>query len=198
MFPSPDEIRRSIGGYRSGASIHTPDSTTPAMQKQLSYLKPKMVYWAGDGVTSKATSEVPEAVREAGRRRAAPHIKTYVSFSDDKMQTIDWAMMTSANISKQAWGELPNKNGEVRIASWELGVVVWPELFKDAGHEKATMVPTFKTSIPPTAQDVEGETFVGFRMPYDLPLVPYEDGEKLWCNKIAHTEPDWMGKSWPE
>ena len=38
---------------------------------------------------------------KARRHPAAPHIKTYVRFSDESMQTVDWAMMTSANLSTQ-------------------------------------------------------------------------------------------------
>jgi tyrosyl-DNA phosphodiesterase 1 len=85
-------------------------------------------------------------IREAGRRRAAPHIKTYVRFSDASKTEIDWALVTSANISKQAWGDAINAAGEVRICSYELGVVVWPELY----GEGAKMQPTFKQDMPGT------------------------------------------------
>lgn len=193
VFPSPDEIRRSIGGYASGASIHAPNNTTPAQQKQMNYLRSKMCYWAGDGNDSRQ----PRTVREAGRRRAAPHIKTYLRFSCEDCKTLDWAMMTSANLSKQAWGELPNKNGEVRIQSWELGVIVWPQLFAE-DDTGAIMVPTFKQDTP-ADEPGSAETVVkiGLRMPYDLPLVPYAQGEKPWCNKVPHEELDWMGETWP-
>lgn len=199
MFPSADEIRRSIGGYGSGSSIHTPDSSKPGQQKQLEYLKPFMCYWAGDGDGVPA-SDAP--IREAGRRRAAPHIKTYARFSDDAMNRIDWAMMTSANLSKQAWGEVPNAGDEVKVASFELGVVVWPDLFKDGADDEVVMTPTFKTNTP-DLEAVKTEhgsvaKVVGFRMPYDLPVVPYIEGEVPWCNKIPHSEVDWKGESWKE
>ncbi len=38
---------------------------------------------------------------------------------------------------------------------------------------------------------------VGWRMPYDLPLVPYGKDEKPWCATEACDEPDWMGRVWP-
>lgn len=196
VFPTPDEIRRSIGGYHSGASIHTPENTKPGQQKQLDYLRPKMVHWAGNKLD--VVPNTTDTIRDAGRRRAAPHIKTYVCY-DEHMESIDWAMMTSANISKQAWGELPNKNGEVRIHSWELGVIVWPQLFSGSDSDTCSMIPVFKTDKPVANQSVgtPGSTIVGFRMPYDLPLVPYEEDEELWCNKVRHDVPDWMGNSWP-
>ena len=79
---------------------------------------------------------------DAGRRRAAPHVKTYIRYADEK--TLDWALITSANISKQAWGDSRNAAGEVRIASYELGVLFWPSLY----DETSSMVPTFKTDVP--------------------------------------------------
>jgi tyrosyl-DNA phosphodiesterase-1 len=62
-------------------------------------------------------------------------------------------MVTSANLSKQAWGAIANKDGEVRIQSYEVGVVVWPALFadvdeKDARKEEVSMVPVFGRDIP--------------------------------------------------
>ncbi len=47
VFPTPDEIRRSLDGYGSGASIHT-KIQSPQQQKQLQYLKPIFCHWAND------------------------------------------------------------------------------------------------------------------------------------------------------
>lgn len=112
---------------------------TPAQRKQLELLKPMLCHWAGD---EKSGSDV----RLAQRRRAAPHIKTYIRFSDESMTSVDWALMTSANLSKQAWGEEINGKGEVRICSYEIGVVVWPALWDDGGE--AEMVPVFGKDAP--------------------------------------------------
>ncbi len=140
IFPTPDDVRRSLDGYQSGASIHTKIQTA-AQLKQLQYLKPILRHWAGDGGQNK---DPASRIMEAGRRLAAPHIKTYVRFCDASKTEIDWALLTSANISKQAWGEACNAAGESRICSYELGVLVWPELW----GENAKMVPTFKRDIP--------------------------------------------------
>ncbi|OXV09845.1 hypothetical protein Egran_02389, partial [Elaphomyces granulatus] len=171
IFPTADEIRRSLNGYGSGGSIHMKLQST-AQQKQLQYMRPYFCHWAGDKETStrktldttgaEATKKQIYAgnnaivKREAGRRRAAPHIKTYIRFSDaGEMDRIDWAMVTSANFSTQAWGAAANANGEVRICSWEIGVIVWPDLFADdypgtIGGECAMveMVPCFKQDLP--------------------------------------------------
>lgn len=157
VFPTADEVRRSLDGYAAGQSIHT-RIEGPAQQKQLHYLRPILCYWAGD---EERPMSVPQAstpsttpVREAGRRRAAPHIKTYVRFADSEMTRIDWAMVTSANLSVQAWGALPDKDSKVRISSYEIGVVVWPALFADMDSdtgEGATTTTQKQDSAPTTS-----------------------------------------------
>lgn len=190
-----------------------------AQQKQLQYLKPYLCHWAGDSGDSgkhnkKRSIEQFENIRkprEAGRRRAAPHIKTYIRFTGADMTKIDWAMITSANLSTQAWGAALNGNGEVRICSWEVGVMVWPSLYSDdSGNNTAEMVPTFQRDVPDNAsldsgstsncmaQDSGLHTVVGFRMPYDLPLTPYGADDIPWCATAPHSEPDWMGQTWED
>lgn len=209
VFPTPDEIRRSIDGYSSGGSIHM-KTQSAAQAKQLAYLKPMLCHWAGDAglQTSQSSSSMtmsPANIRPAGRRRAAPHIKPYVRFADSSMTSIDWAMMTSANLSTQAWGAATNATGEVRICSYEIGVVVWPALWGEDVEEGAQMVPVFGKDTPGLGEDEIGgagvakeiKTKVGWRIPYDLPLVPYGKDEQPWCATMPYVEPDWMGRSWP-
>lgn len=169
-----------------------------AQQKQLQYLRPYLCHWAGD------VSETffPLNIQDAGRRRAAPHIKTYIRFADAQMETIDWALVTSANLSTQAWGAAANASGEVRICSWEVGVLVWPELLTEPepqGQAQSIMVPCFKKDLPGVSQ-VSGcpktEALTGFRMPYDLPLTSYSAQDVPWCATMSHLEPDWCGQTW--
>lgn len=47
VFPSADEIRRSLDGYASGGSIHTKIQSAQQMQ-QLNYLRPMLHHWAND------------------------------------------------------------------------------------------------------------------------------------------------------
>jgi tyrosyl-DNA phosphodiesterase-1 len=51
IFPTPDEIRRSLNGYRSGNAIHMKIQSA-AQVKQLQYLNPMLCHWAGDSPTS--------------------------------------------------------------------------------------------------------------------------------------------------
>ena len=204
IFPTADEIRRSLNGYSSGGSIHM-KTQSAAQAKQLDYLRPMLCHWAGDeAIQTTASSSSAADIREAGRRRAAPHIKTYIRFSDNSMTKIDWTMITSANLSTQAWGAATNPAGEVRICSYEIGVVVWPALWDDGIEGSAEMVPVFKKDSLDTLQTDKGDktesgvrTKVGVRMPYDLPLIPYGDDEMPWCATTPDSEPDWMGRVWP-
>ncbi|KAF5875700.1 putative tyrosyl-dna phosphodiesterase protein [Botrytis fragariae] len=166
IFPTADEVRRSINGYASGNAIHT-KILTPAQEKQLAYLKPMLCHWAGDGAQHSSPSSSPSnspsqsstpsepKIQEAYRKRAAPHIKTYIRFSSDtssnssSQRSIDWVLVTSANLSKQAWGEPLNSAGEVRICSYEIGVLVWPDLWgKKQSGKKVKMVPCFGSDTP--------------------------------------------------
>lgn len=226
VFPTSEEIRHSFDGYVSGASIHM-KLQSAQQQKQLEYLQPMLRHWDPSGELYAIRNTVP-GTRGSLRRRAAPHIKTYIRFSSAKMDRIDWAMLTSANLSKQAWGEMEKdgKNGEgkeVRISNYELGVVVWPALFDDMGDgqnagpetvavcgaqtsKQAVMVPVFAKNTPDAADMIvtraEGEAgqshgvTVGFRMPYDLPLVSYSQSDVPWCATAEHNEPDWKGLIW--
>jgi tyrosyl-DNA phosphodiesterase-1 len=171
-----------------------------AQQKQLQYLKPYLCHWTGD-----VAGQLPPESRDAGRRRAAPHIKTYLRFTDARrMDEIDWALVTSANLSTQAWGAAVNASGEVRICSWEVGVLIWPELFITEEEKKekksVVMVPCFKQDDPDTSRttpsDGAAALQVGFRMPYDLPLTPYSAQDVPWCATMAHSQPDWLGQTW--
>ncbi|TAQ91076.1 hypothetical protein B7494_g635 [Chlorociboria aeruginascens] len=189
IFPTADEIRRSLNGYKSGSAIHT-KIQSPAQQKQLLYLKPILYHWAGDGAQHSSGSSAH--ISDAGRKRAAPHIKTYIRFANSERSAIDWALVTSANLSRQAWGEAMNAAGEIRICSYEIGVLVWPELF----GEKATMVPTFKSDTPPLGSVDDNEMVVGLRMPYDLPLVQYGKDDVPWCASSSYNEPDWTGQTY--
>ncbi|KAI0098127.1 phospholipase D/nuclease [Hypoxylon sp. NC0597] len=186
IFPTPDELRRSLDGYASGGSIHMKIQSS-TQTKQLQYMRPIFHHWAND--CEKGIIEKGE-IRDGGRKRAAPHIKTYIRYNENK--SIDWALLTSANISKQAWGEATNGSGQIRIASWEIGVLVWPGLFDG----KAKMVGTFMKDTP-TKEDLEGdEPLVGLRIPYSLPLQRYGESEVPWVATARYTVPDWTGRVW--
>ncbi|KAI9839277.1 MAG: hypothetical protein M1819_003272 [Sarea resinae] len=167
IFPTAHEIRESLDGYSSGTSIHTKIQTA-AQAKQVAYLRPLLRHWTSSSSSSHSPSDNTTEVhrREAHRSLAAPHIKTYVRFTSPSMTQIDWALVTSANLSTQAWGAAPPAYGghEVRICSWEIGVVVWPALFAEdksdgvgSMEQEMEMVPVFGRDLPDRSH-AESET----------------------------------------
>lgn len=141
-----------------------------------------------------ATAELPgdAVIRDAGRKRAAPHIKTYIRYANKSHDTIDWALVTSANLSKQAWGDAKSSAGEMRVSSYEIGVMVWPELFA----EDAVMTAAFLGDTVGEEDEHRETPVVSLRMPYSLPLQAYGKQEVPWVATASHTEPDWMGRIW--
>lgn len=215
IYPTPSDLRSALTGYATGGSIHTKTST-PANQKQVALLKPQLHRW---GIQSPNTSHC------AGRHMIPPHIKTYISFSskptvDNPKPDINWALLTSANLSQQAWGTIPKlpKNSTdpgdavVHIQSYEIGVLVWPELFIDEPEHdpedldekevrSVRMVPVFGKDMPEPINTLQArgkqEVLVGLRMPYDLPLTPYAANEMPWSPGENYMEPDRLGRTWP-
>lgn len=204
IFPTPDEIRVSLNGYESGGAIHL-KAISIANLKQIDYMRPYLCRWSAS-LAPPSTGGVPGPIRLAGRARAAPHIKTYIRFNEQACQTISWALLTSANLSYQAWGSAPaaSKGGgleipgpederEIRICSYEAGVLVYPELFTEEGKE-VVMKPLLHEDKLGDREDAKVK--VGIRIPYDLPLVKYKPREMPWSPGRSYAELDCLGQSY--
>lgn len=125
IYPTPSNVASSLDGYSSGGSIHT-KAQSAAHLKQITSLRSTLSQW----------TEGPLPAFRAKRHEAAPHIKTYLQYrerptAENPAPEIDWALLTSANLSTQAWGAFRDKEKEVVVQSFEIGVLVWPELFSD-------------------------------------------------------------------
>ena len=70
LYPTPTNVATSLDGYSAGGSIHT-KAQTPAHLTQISNLRPYFHQWTAN------SSEH----HSSGRATAAPHIKTYTSFT---------------------------------------------------------------------------------------------------------------------
>ncbi|XP_032673188.1 probable tyrosyl-DNA phosphodiesterase isoform X2 [Odontomachus brunneus] len=93
-----------------------------------------------------------------GRTRAMPHIKSYTRVSPD-LKSIPWFVLTSANLSKAAWGgQYYNKYS---IKNYEVGVVFLPKFI------------TKTTTFP--IKDEDNSAVPIFPIPYDLPLHRYNE-----------------------
>ncbi|KAK7710969.1 hypothetical protein SLS57_008288 [Botryosphaeria dothidea] len=105
IFPTVSDIRTSLDGYYSGASIHLKTQSTK-QQKQLSYMRPKFCRWS-------TTFGSEPAVASALRGSAASHIKTYIRAGkcrdEDRMGDVDERKFVYAGLGCAAvrgrWGE---------------------------------------------------------------------------------------------
>lgn len=64
---------------------------------------------------------------KAGRKTVMPHIKTYARISGGELE---WFLLTSANLSRAAWGQFQKEKTQIYIKSYELGVLFCRELFQ--------------------------------------------------------------------
>uniref|UniRef100_A0A4W4EK37 Tyrosyl-DNA phosphodiesterase 1 n=1 Tax=Electrophorus electricus TaxID=8005 RepID=A0A4W4EK37_ELEEL len=95
VYPSVDDVRTSLEGYPAGGSL--PYSIQTA-QKQL-WLHSYFHHWRAE---------------TSGRSSAMPHIKIYTRASPDFSQ-LAWFLVTSANLSKAAWGALEKNNTQMMV-----------------------------------------------------------------------------------
>ncbi|XP_058804386.1 probable tyrosyl-DNA phosphodiesterase [Phymastichus coffea] len=108
------------------------------------------------------------------RTRAMPHCKCYTRISPDETE-IPWFVLTSANVSKGAWGKI--MRGRVfYINNYEVGVVFIPDILIN------------QTAFP--IKNTENTKAPLFLLPYDLPLTPYKpiDEPFVIINKLNEFE----------
>jgi tyrosyl-DNA phosphodiesterase-1 len=190
LFPHVKDVQDSLEGYRSGSSIHMKTTSTTG-KPQILRLRSRFCQWS-PGLEDHEQVHGKEW-RDGLRGPAAPHVKTFMRFSYD-FKKIEWALLTSANLSKQAWGEMPNKEGKVRICSYEVGVMVFPQLFSENG--KIEMVPSFGKDTLEVARKEENTVQIPLRMPYGLPPIPYQAEQVAWSTDVVHNGQDRHGRKW--
>ncbi|CAN6618988.1 hypothetical protein TRVA0_007S02564 [Trichomonascus vanleenenianus] len=135
VFPTVEQVKQSINGYGSGCALHF-KRQTDAQKKQLAYMQARLHRYVA---------------QKAGRQPAAPHIKTYARIShrqnDEEAETerlesggieLEWFLLTSANLSKHAWGIIPKGKQSEWIQSWECGVLITKDCYGDYPGKGAT------------------------------------------------------------
>ncbi|XP_056240124.1 tyrosyl-DNA phosphodiesterase 1 [Seriola aureovittata] len=165
VYPSVEDVRTSLEGYPAGGSL--PYSIQTA-QKQL-WLHSYFNRWKAN---------------TTGRSHAMPHIKTYMRTSPDFTQ-LAWFLVTSANLSKAAWGALEKNNTQVMVRSYELGVLYVPSAFD------MKTFPVHKNPFPVSSSSS------GFPVPFDLPPTCYSPKDQPWIWNIPYSQaPDTHGNIW--
>lgn len=168
VYPSKENVRHSLEGYPAGAALPYSIRTATRQPYFTSYLH----QWRSDC---------------RGRTRASPHIKTYTRASNDGTQ-IAWFLVTSANMSKAAWGSLEKNGAQLLVRSYELGVLFLPEHFG---------VRSFTICRPTSDEQAVKRNGLPFPFPFDLPPVPYGKDDRPWIWDIAYLDkPDSNGNVW--
>ncbi|XP_017380047.1 tyrosyl-DNA phosphodiesterase 1 [Cebus imitator] len=166
IYPSVENVRTSLEGYPAGGSL--PYSIQTA-EKQ-NWLHSYFHKWSAE---------------TSGRSNAMPHIKTYMRPSPD-FSKIAWFLITSANLSKAAWGALEKNGTQLMIRSYELGVLFLPSAFG---------LDSFKVKQKFFADSQEPMTT--FPVPYDLPPELYGSKDRPWIWNIPYVKaPDTHGNMW--
>lgn len=155
VYPSYNNVMNSHDGVLGGGclpyggKVHT---------KQV-WLEKYMYQWKADG---------------RARTKAMPHIKTYCRWTDKKLF---WFILTSANLSKAAWGSF-NKSNKIstpfRISNYEAGVLFLPKFIVNNDYfqmhaEEGNDVPVFPSL-------------------YDIPLTPYGCDDTPFLSDILFGE----------
>ncbi|XP_039119814.1 tyrosyl-DNA phosphodiesterase 1 isoform X2 [Dioscorea cayenensis subsp. rotundata] len=194
IWPTVEDVRCSLEGYAAGSCIPSPQKN---VEKDV-----LNKYWA----KWKAT--------HVGRCRAMPHIKTYTRYNG---QNLAWFLLTSANLSKAAWGALQKNNSQLMIRSYELGVLFLPTTVQRHGSvfsctangkpEQGERVPpkngdTFKSKLVTLCWKENGRISssteaVQLPVPYQLPPQPYTHEDVPWSWDRRYTKKDVYGRVWP-
>ncbi|XP_064148925.1 tyrosyl-DNA phosphodiesterase 1 isoform X2 [Loxodonta africana] len=166
IYPSVENVRTSLEGYPAGGSL--PYSIQTA-EKQ-NWLHSYFHKWSAE---------------TSGRSSAMPHIKTYMRPSPD-FSSIAWFLVTSANLSKAAWGALEKNGAQLMIRSYELGVLFLPSVF---GLDSFKVRQKFFSGSQ--------ELMASFPVPYDLPPELYGSKDRPWIWNIPYVKaPDTHGNMW--
>ncbi|XP_031628182.1 probable tyrosyl-DNA phosphodiesterase [Contarinia nasturtii] len=141
IYPTFDNVEGSYDGLVGGGCLRY-NKTRHNNQR---WVKKMMYQWRADA---------------RHRTRAMPHLKTYCQCSDNKMF---WFILTSANLSKSAWGWKKWKQNEVQVGNYEAGVM---------------FLPKFVTHTKHFSMDASDQTTPVFPKLYDIPLTKYNKNDR--------------------
>lgn len=145
IYPSLENVRQSHDGLLGGGCLpYAADAHTKQM-----WLKDFLYQW-------KATS--------THRDRAMPHIKCYTRTSPDNKMAAFY-LLTSANVSKAAWGVINKGNAALRVMSYEAGVLFLPRFV-----------------INEDFFPLDGDSPNRLVLPYDVPPTKYTSDMSPWVS----------------
>lgn len=96
VWPTVESVRTSLEGWSAGCSLCCDEKNMKPMLQRYLHV------WDGEGQR---------------RHRAMPHIKSYLRAAPDG--ELAWCLITSANLSNSAWGQLQKGNTQLMIRHYE-------------------------------------------------------------------------------
>ncbi|ETV85700.1 hypothetical protein, variant [Aphanomyces astaci] len=159
IWPSVAAVQNSNEGWEAGRSL-------PCALKNLKpFLHKYLRLW--------------DPPAELYRKHAMPHIKSYATI-DPTTRSLDFVLLTSANFSKAAWGAVEKGGTQLKIRSYELGV-----LFLPSQTTKALRL------LP---DDRDMMDVVRFPLPFQWPPTPYDPRtDEPWTWDLARADVDVYG-----
>ena len=158
VYPTKENVFNAYGGPLYGGGCLPYSRKTDIKQP---WLKKNMCQWDSEEIHS---------------TRAMPHIKTYTKLSgfciesknEKQRPKASYYLLTSANVSKAAWGSLNKTEDKLFIQSYEAGILLLPKFTHGSSHKSYSV-----TAEGPTKP-------AELVLPYDLPLTEYESNDEPW------------------
>lgn len=199
IWPSSEDVRNSLEGWAAGCSIPCPSKNMKPFLRKFLYK------WS--------------AVEVSGRGRAMPHIKCYFQPGFEN-SSIDWFLLTSANLSSAAWGSFQKDDSQLMIRSYEAGVlfldsavaqatpnfsctpdrkVPWANTFPTTTEVLICKLCHVRTSIPIEPQIPKlslGEIAITLPIPFEWNTSRYDNQDDPWVWDIPRAELDVHGESY--
>ncbi|ORC87267.1 tyrosyl-DNA Phosphodiesterase (Tdp1) [Trypanosoma theileri] len=146
VYPTESEVRDSLEGWIGGLSLPLRLACCHP------YINKRLYRW---GFSAKDMND-----NKITRKQSVPHIKSYMRLTEKK-DALKWVILTSANLSRAAWGEWQKKGTQLAIRSYELGVFYDSESFIQISDELFSVTPSRPIPLP---SSVEGDGLIEVRI----------------------------------
>eukprot|EP01135_Chromosphaera_perkinsii_P005875 Nk52_evm8s370 gene=Nk52_evmTU8s370 len=175
VYPTVEDVKKSLEGYAAGGSLPYRGQQTHKTQL---FLEKFLHRWQCEPKGNEPYS---------GRSLAMPHIKSYLSYQEQS-KSLNWAVLTSANLSKAAWGAQVKNGTKLMVNSYEMGVLFHPKILSLEKKEARQLKIGFESS--------KSSSIVNIPIPYSLPPTAYCGKDAPWVVDRNYLEPDSNGQIW--
>jgi tyrosyl-DNA phosphodiesterase 1 len=177
VWPTVAFVRRSFHGYRIGLSLcgQRASFDLECVRHRLFKFEPQ----------------------NESRRDITPHMKSYALFDgggQGVQMPLAYYLMTSANLSKQAWGELQKEESQFVLKNFELGVLfLQSEVDALSTAPKRPLLASDRGADRATSLDVP--LIVDCRALRRIQFVDGNDDEQPWAFDVQYRDVDRFGQT---